>query len=408
MDDARLNELTAWITKAGLVGTSENAMLSGFCQRAVAAGLPLARGTVLIDTLHPIHEGRGYRWRIEAPDETNIIEYGRTSEGEAAEAWRASPFYQLLQTGESMLRRHFAAGAPADFRSVEDVRAEGMTDYVALIHRFSADGVIGEMDCIYSYWATAAPAGFSDDGIAALRRVLTALVLAMKCAALARIAETLVETYLGRDAGRQVLRGRIARGVTDRISAALWFSDLRGFTRITDTAPPGQIIPMLNDYAEAVISAIHDEGGDVLKLIGDGVLAIFKADDPAQACRCALAAAVLARRRVARLNARRRMEELPITNAYLGLHIGEVFYGNIGSKERLDFTVVGPAVNEASRIAAMCRSADQEILLSSAFVAAVAADERRQLVSVGRYALRGVGHAQELFTLDPSIEPSRN
>ena len=152
-----------------------------------------------------------------------------------------------------------------------------------------------------------------------------------------------------------------------------------------------------------MVSAVHEEGGDVLKLIGDGILAIFPAEDPEQACRCALAAATAARHRVAALNERRGAERLPTTDMYLGLHVGEVFYGNIGSKDRLDFTVVGPAVNEASRIAAMCRSVDQRVLLSSAFAASSGA-ERRRLVSVGRFALRGVGRSQELFTLDPEEE----
>ena len=326
-----------------------------------------------------------------------------THEGEAAENWRRSPFYHLLQSGEAFMRRCFAAGAPADFPTVTELRDEGMSDYLAMVHRFAADGVIGEMDCVYSSWATDAPDGFDERGIAALRELAPFLKLAIKSASLARIAGTLVETYLGRDAGRRVLSGRIARGVADKIAAVLWYSDLRGYTRITDTAAPEQIIPLLNDYADAVVSAIHGEGGDVLKLIGDGTLAIFKADDPKHACRCALDAATAMRRGVADLNRRRGQAGLPTTHVYLGLHVGEVFYGNVGSEDRLDFTVVGPAVNEASRIAAMCRSAERDLLLSSAFAAAVGADERRRLVSVGRYALRGVARPQELFTLDPDM-----
>ena len=257
------------------------------------------------------------------------------------------------------------------------------------------------MDCVCSSWSTDAPSGFADGQVEALTgRLVPALALAVKCASLARIAGTLVETYLGRDAGRRVLSGRIARAVADRIGAVLWFSDLRGFTRITDTAPPEQVIPLLNDYAEAVISAVHEAGGDVLKLIGDGALAIFKADDPARACRSALAAEARMRERVAALNARRAAAGLPVTGVYLGLHVGEVFYGNIGSAERLDFTVIGPAVNEASRIAAMCRSVERDVLLSSAFAAAAREEDRMTFVSVGRYALRGVARAQELFTLD--------
>jgi adenylate cyclase len=255
------------------------------------------------------------------------------------------------------------------------------------------------MDCFYSAWMTDRPDGFPDDDVAALKRLTPFLGLAIKSASLARIAETLVETYLGRDAGHRVLKGRIARGVADRIKTVLWFSDLRNYTRITDSAPPEEIIPLLNDYADAIVSAIHENSGDVLKLIGDGVLAIFPAEDRAHACAGALDAAGAAREAVAALNARRLEQGLPATDMYLGLHLGEVFYGNIGSKERLDFTVVGPAVNEVSRIASMCRSVDQPILMSAAFVDSVA-EERRAFASVGRYALRGVGKPQELYTLD--------
>jgi len=228
------------------------------------------------------------------------------------------------------------------------------------------------------------------------------LALAIKCVSMGRIAGTLVEVYLGRDAGQRVLSGRIRRGVAERIGAVLWYSDLRGYTAITDSAPAGEIIPLLNDYAEAVISAIHAAGGDVLKLVGDGTLAIFRAEEPADACRAALRAEADLRRRVTELNQRRATEGRPVTSVYLGLHLGDVFYGDIGSVERLDFTVVGPAVNEVSRIVAMCRSVDRPIVLSSDFAAATPAPERASLVSVGRYALRGVGRAQELFTLDPT------
>jgi adenylate cyclase len=188
------------------------------------------------------------------------------------------------------------------------------------------------------------------------------------------------------------------RGNAEQIDAVIWFSDLRGFTRITDTAPE-QVIPLLNDYSDVIVSAIHDHGGDVLKLIGDGTLAIFTAENRMQACNAALAAAIAARQGVAKLKNRRATEEKPLTDMYLGLHVGKVFYGNVGSRERLDFTVLGPAVNEASRIAAMCRSVEQPVLISAAF--AGVRNMKRRLVSVGRYALRGVSHPQELFTLDP-------
>jgi adenylate cyclase len=222
-----------------------------------------------------------------------------------------------------------------------------------------------------------------------------------------RIARTLVEVYLGHDTGERVLSGRITRGVAERIRTAIWFSDLRGYTKITDTAPPEQIIPLLNDYSGIVIGAVRGAGGEVLKLVGDGVLAIFRADDPAEGCRCALRAMSALKAALGEVNERRVAADLPVTSVYLGLHIGEVFYGNIGSDDRLDFTVVGPAVNEASRIAAMCRSVDRGVIFSSEFAAATPEPERSNLVSIGRYALRGVGRAQELFTLDPALVAQR-
>jgi len=403
MDDAEIARTTAWLIKSGLRGMPETELLRQFCERSVRAGLDLARATVIIDTLHPIYEGRAFRWRNDGVEESSLLEYGRTNEGEAAANWQQTTFYHLLTTGSDELRRRIGPGEPADFRLLDQMRAEGQTDYIAFVHRFSGDSAIGEMDCVYSQWTTQCHDGFRDRELDALRRFVPALALAIKCAALARIAGTLVEVYLGRGAGQRVLSGRILRGAAERINAVLWFSDLKSFTTIADSVAPGQIIPLLNDYADVVISAVHDGGGDVLKLIGDGVLAIFEAADPAQACRSALHAEQRLRCGLRRLNERRGAAGEPVTSAYLALHIGEVFFGNIGSEQRLDFTVVGPAVNEVSRIAAMCRSAERSMLVSSAFAAALPAMERDTLVSVGRYALRGVGRAQELFTLDPAL-----
>jgi adenylate cyclase len=401
MNEAFFAELSAWLMQAGLAGTSETDIVSGFCDRCVAAGLPLARTTVLIDTLHPVHEGRLFR---------SLLEYGRTSpdglaatgfdpkDVEAAQRWRHSTFYRMLQTGESLLRRPLNEATKDEFSGLSDLLAAGMTDNVAIISRFAAGGVIGEMDAVYSSWTTRTPSGFSDGQIAALERMVPYLALTIKSVSLARMTATLMETYLGRDAGQRVLGGRILRGVAEKIDTVIWFSDLRGFTRITDTAPE-QAIPLLNDYADVIVSAIHEHGGDVLELIGDGTLAIFTATDRTHACSAALSAAIVSREGIARLNERRRKEGKPVTDMYLGLHVGEVFYGNVGSRERLDFTVIGPAVNEASRIVAMCRSVDQSVLMSSAF--ANVEGIKRRLVSVGRYALRGVAHPQELFTFDP-------
>jgi adenylate cyclase len=399
MNDKQFAEFAAWITQAGLAGAEEVALLTGFCERMHGHGLPIARASLIVDTLHPIYEGRMFPWR-RGEAQRPPLTYGSTSQGEALASWQRSPFYRMLQSGASIMRLPITPETVQQHSMLADMHTGGMTEMVAMISRFAAEGAIGEMDCVYSYWSTDRERGFDAGDIADLERLLPTLALAVKATSLARIARTLVETYLGRDAGRRVLNGSIGRGIADRIEAALWFSDLHDYTRIADNAAPGQIIPFLNDYADAIISAIHETGGDVLKLIGDGTLAIFTGESRGEACRAALAAAVRARQAVAALNQRRAAEALPITSMYLGLHIGEVFFGNIGSKERLDFTVVGPAVNEVSRIAALCRAVDQTLLVSSAFAASLEGAQS-QFVSVGRYALRGVGRPQDLFTLDP-------
>ena len=402
MNDAQFAELSAWIAEAGLAGQSETSTLTGFCERIVALSLPLARANVVIDTLHPVYEGRAFTWKARQP-QAALSEYGRSPE--RSERWEHSPFYRLELSGEPLLRCKVTAATENEFPIFSELRADGITDYVAIANRFAAEGIIGDMNCVYSSWATDVSKGFPDTDVADLSRLMPLLALALKSASLARVAETLVETYLGRDAGRRVLQGRIDRGRADRIEAVLWFSDLRNYTKISDSAAPEQVIPLLNDYADAIISAIHGHGGDVLKLMGDGTLAIFTGDDRGRACRLALAAASSARRAIAAVNLRRAVENLPSTDMYLGLHVGEVFYGNIGSKDRLDFTVVGPAVNEVSRIAGLCRSVDQPLLVSSAFASAIG-EPKELLVSVGRFALRGVARAQDLFTLENLADTS--
>src|SRR5215475_1787084 len=191
-----IDKLNAWLVKAGLRGESESALVSGFCERAVAAGLPISRAQVFIDTLHPVYEGRLVRWGHD-PSQPAVQEYGRTAmpegtadlhltpgpvDSDAAARWRASPFFQMMETGESLLRRRITAESEAEFPVLRDYRVAGMTDYVAIIVRFAPEGTIGEMDCVYSSWATARADGFDDGHIAALVRVLPTLALVVKAA----------------------------------------------------------------------------------------------------------------------------------------------------------------------------------------------------------------------------------
>ncbi|HLZ05947.1 MAG TPA: adenylate/guanylate cyclase domain-containing protein [Bradyrhizobium sp.] len=396
-------DLMNWLVGQGLTGLPEPDLIRGFSERCRASGLPLSRVLAFIDTLHPIYEGRGFRWNDRPTNEGDTFEYRSSADGDAAKNWRRSAFHHMLENGHDELQLDLADSASLNFSMIGDLVDKGHRHFLAFIHRFGDAGTLGQMDCFYSYFTTRRERAFSESELEALRDLVPVLGLAIKSAQQMDIARTLGRVYLGRDASEQVLRGRITRGVTERINAVLWFSDLRGSTRISESIGPDEIIPFLNDYADASIEAIHEAGGDVLKLIGDGVLAIFTGEDMAVARRAALSAEHSFRLNIKALNERRTQDDRPVTTAYVGLHVGEVFYGNIGSEDRLDFTVVGPAVNEVSRIASMCNSIDREFLASSEFSKGLDAAGRRYLVSTGRYALRGIGRAQDLYTLDPDI-----
>ena len=396
-------DLMSWLVSQGLTGLPENELIRGFCERCRAAGLDLSRALIFIDTLHPIYEGRGFRWTDTATNEADSFEYISSEDGEAAQHWRRSVFHHMLENGHDEFVLDLSDRAASDFSRIDELIDKGHRHFVAFVHRFGEAGTLGQMDCLYSYWLTRSKHGFGETELSALRDLVPVLGLAIKSLQQVDIARTLGRVYLGRDASERVLQGRISRGVTERINAVLWFSDLRGSTAISESIAPDEIIPFLNDYAQASIDAIHEAGGDVLKLIGDGVLAMFTGEDMTAARRAALRAEHRFRLNMKAVNKRRSADGRPVTSAYVGLHVGEVFYGNIGSEDRLDFTVVGPAVNEVSRIASMCSSVDRALLASSEFRADLDSAGRRYLVSTGRYALRGIGRAQDLYTLDPDI-----
>src|ERR1700692_2039927 len=291
----------------------------------------------------------------------------------------------MLENGHDEFIVDLGDSASLQLGMIGDLADRGHRHLLAFVHRFGEAGTLGQMDCFYSYWVTRRDHGFGERELSALRDLVPVLGLAIKSAQQVDIARTLGRVYLGRDASEKVLRGRISRGVTERISAVLWFSDLRGSTAISESIGPDEIIPFLNDYAQAAIDAVHEEGGDVLKLIGDGVLAMFTGADMSTARRAALRAEHRFRHNMTTLNGRRSAAGRPTTSAHVGLHVGEVLYGNIGSEDRLDFTVVGPAVNEVSRIASMCRSVDRELLASSEFRSGLDASGRGHLVSTGRF-----------------------
>jgi adenylate cyclase len=394
------SEIGEWIVSATLAGTHEVAILAGIGERLNAAGISLVRVSVATDLLDPTFDGRGVRW---LRDQGGLEEtFERDAEGTiVSENFPQSPFGFLLRSGQPTLRRRLdGTYRRGEFEMLDRFQDQGATDYVAFSVRVGETIRLGVGEGISASWTTDAPDGFPDTQVDMLAGVMPALTLAFMLRTTHRDARTLLTTYLGRHAADRVLAGNIVRGRAEAIRAVVWFSDLVGFTRISDTLSPDKVLELLNDYAQAQVEEIEAHGGHVLKFIGDGILAIFPDDDTTIACTRALDAASGMRQRIAALNERRAASGLPVTDTHLALHVGELLYGNLGGPRRLDFTVLGSAVNEAARIEALCASLDQTVIVSWAFAEA-AGEARRRLVSLGRYAMKGVARPQELFTLDP-------
>lgn len=396
--DRTVLEISRAVTEHALAGTAELEVVREACARLVAAGVPLLRIRLGVDTLHPLVGGRVYRW-VRGVD-LDVSEFGREDAAPTASSWVNSPFHRLLTAGGPAYRfRYPSPDGGYPYPILEELAAEGVTDYLACVQRFGEAVKMGELDCVFSSWATDAPGGFAEEDVALIEAVMPFLAAALLTSAVRQITRTLVSTYLGADAGERVLRGAIDRGVAERIRAVVWLSDLEGFTRIVDEHGPARVLPLLDDCADPQVAAIHAHGGTVLKFIGDGILAIFPVgDDAAEAGGRAVAAAEAALDAIEEVRARRSAAGLPATGAYLALHLGEVFYGNIGGADRLDFTVIGPAVNEAARMSAMCRPLGQDILVSQALADAVPGLHAR-LVPLGCHTLRGVARPQALHAV---------
>ena len=392
-------EIADWIIGEALGGSSAQVLLEGFCRRLTDAGFQLWRVNVSQPTLHPIIEGYLYIWRREAEE---VEEDGwLRGEGNATEALDGIPFAYMWRHDVMRLReRLWESNRPTGFPLLNGFRGQGASDYYALQIRFGEEARPGPTNRLISSWVTDRPGGFSDAEITALDALFPALALAINRGATQRAFESVVTAYLGRAAGRRVMTGSVKRGGGETLRAVLWYCDLRGFTKISDSQPRDRLLGMMHDYFECMVNTVHEFGGEVLKFTGDGFLAMFSdaGDDEANCCAALNAAAAMAERCDA-LRRDREGKGLPWADFGLGLHLGEVEFGNIGSRDRLDFTVVGPAVNEVARIEAMSRALDQTTVVSAAFARAAGCDDSDRLVSLGRYALRGVRQPQELFTL---------
>ncbi len=404
-DDAlgrRIIETHIWAVREGLRGATAYDLFDGYCQRLVIHGTALWRAHAAMETLHPQWNGYGYTWRRDL----NAIESEQYVHGSFQETdWLSSPFYHLIhhtRGAEGSMRRRLETGPEErDFPVLADYFAAGATDYIAYVFAFGKDGDRSQGSGVVYSFATDQRGGFSDDDTTLLQATLPALSLAMKAHAGHVIASGLLGTYLGEDAGRRVHAGAVERGSVNNLHAVLWYADIRGFTPISDSAPGPVIIDLLNDVFEVLTATLRPRGGQVLKFIGDAVLATFSFEeaDRAETCRRALDAAIEAMRDIDALNTARAAAGVPVAAVDFALHLGEVLYGNVGATDRLDFTVIGPAINEVARIEALCEPLGRAVLASAEFVAAASAGDLR-LRSLGRHELRGVREAKEIFALD--------
>ena len=374
-----------WLMKEGRRITDAKHFLESFAQRLIKAGVDVARITTGVPVLHPQLFSYSGLWQRDKGF-TERLYRGDPSQ----DAVLANSPIKCAYEGSQFRGRLTEPPAEPEFPILDELRRAGMTDYVVLPVAFS-DGTNKALSL-----ATARTGGFSDDEIALFVAMTPAVAVNLEIQALKRMARTLLDTYVGRQSGGRVLGGQIRRGMSETIRSVIWLSDLRGFTSLSECLPRDVLLELLNQYFGPMCDAVEANGGEVLKFIGDAMLAIFPVEpDAIAACRRALAAARTSEAVIEKENRQRAAEGRPQIHYGLALHVGDVMYGNIGGDARLDFTVIGPAVNLTSRIESMCKTLDRSPLLSAEF-ARLSAVETELL---GEFALKGVGTQQPIYGL---------
>ena len=389
-----VEEIEAWLLGAAIREDDLLPLFESFVWRAAAAGLPLDRASLHVGTLHPELYGFSWSWNRSDGlcDETRVPPASLESD-----SYKRNPLYRVIEFGEPFRADTRDPAVAVTYPLMAELAGEGITDYIA--HPIGGGETYHDAATV----ATRRAEGFSDAEVAAIERLLRVFALHVERHIVLRIVGNVLDTYLGRAAGGKVLAGSIKRGSGEAIRAVVWISDLRGFTDLTDRLAGPDVTALLNAYFERLAGAVLDHGGEVLKFIGDGLLAVFPlasgANPERNAAEDALAAAEQALAAVAALN-----EEPPAPlrdiagwrplGTGIALHEGEVFFGNVGAPERLDFTVIGRAVNEASRVEALCKTLGRSILIT----APVARRLDRPLDDLGRHPLRGLAQPIALFS----------
>lgn len=389
-----IGQVADWLMGQALGETDYEPLIGGCCERLLAAGIPLWRAHLTFRILHPLYESMGVTWL--RGEGVTIHRYPHRFDGEDfPEQFRVNPFYHMIKARTPQLRRRLTGPeALLDFPVLAEFRAQGASDYLAFLLSFGPE----ELDGVVGSWVTDRRGGFSDEQVRALLPAQRGLAVACKMRMKEEIAQNVVATYLGPDAGLRVLKGQIRRGDGESLRAVIWYSDLRGSTAIADRLPRDAYIQALNDYFECTGGPVLRHGGQILNFIGDAVLAIFpvgRGVTAKRACARALKACSEARENAARVNrGRQERGEDPLSFG-LALHLGDVLFGNIGVPERLTFSVIGPTVNEVARLEALTKTLKRTVVASESF--AKHADAAWE--DLGRRRVQGVGAGLEVFGL---------
>jgi adenylate cyclase len=387
MNASELQKLTDWLIDGGRSAASPTNFMAETCERMVAAGLPLWRVGVFVRTLHPDIYGRNFIWKPGAEVELGTVDYKILESPD----FHTSPLIIVFQQGLEV-RARVDDPASKRFPIIEELRAEGVTDYIAMPLPF-INGTVNA-----SSWTTKQPGGFTDEQLAALRRVVTPLARVIEILSLTRTAASLLDTYVGNRAGERIWGGQIRRGHTETMNAAIWLSDLRGFTALSDRLPAETVVDILNHYFDCQVAAIRTHGGEVLKYMGDGLLAVFPIDeyvgDTQQVCGHVLEAARESRANVEALHYPNG-EAIERFRFGVALHVGNVLYGNIGGGNRLDFTCIGPAVNLAARLEKIAGRLGRTVVASEGFAGIC----RGGWSELGEFPIAGFSKAERVYGL---------
>ncbi len=390
-------QIEAWLLHEAALETDMLLFFESFIWRMIALGLPVDRVSLHIGTLHPQLIGFSWNWNRQDGfcDEIKITEVAT-----ASDSYKLNPLSRIIGFGDIVRRKPQTEAAQAEFPLMGELASTGITDYLGMPLSGS-----GHRNAITI--ATKHPSGFSDQDIERLKHVLSLFALHVQRHSALRISDNALNAYLGLSAAAKVLNGSIKRGAGKSIRAVIWVSDLRGFTDLSDRLSGSDMLALLNAYFEVMAGAVLSHGGEVLKFIGDGLLAVFPLQNGqlenaglvAEAAKAALAAAQQAHAGLAAINASAPLGLTDVADwrplrAGIALHEGEVFFGNIGSPDRLDFTVIGPAVNEASRVEAMQKTLGRNILVTEA----VARHLDCAMDDLGEHALRGVAVPIRIFS----------